>query len=300
MTDAHRLHRDVPELDAPVLVVMLTGWIDASGAAAAAMGVLESECRVELLASFDDDRFVDYRARRPTMELREGVNTRLVWNVPELKVGRDLGGRDVLLLTGPEPDMAWRRFADEVGELALTLGVRQMVGLGAYPYTTPHTRAPQLSCTSPSASVVASVPYLATTLDVPAGTEALLEHALHERGIPSIGLWAQVPHYVASMAYPASSVALLTGLREAAGVVVDGAALRREAILQRERLDQLVAANDEHRAMLRQLEEAFDADAVARHEPEPAVPRLDAEHLPSGDELAAELERFLRDQRPDS
>jgi hypothetical protein len=300
MTGAHRLHRAIPELDAPVLVVMLTGWIDASGAAAAAMGVIESECRAELLASFDDDVFIDYRARRPTMELREGVNTRLVWNVPELKVGRDLGGRDVLLLTGPEPDTAWRRFADEVGELALSLGVRQMVGLGAYPYAAPHTRPPQLSCTSPSASVVASVPYLATTIDVPAGAAALLEHALHDRGIPAIGLWVQVPHYVASMAYPASSVTLLGALREAAGVVVDGSALRREAILQRERLDQLVAANEEHRAMLRQLEEAFDADVESRHAPEAPPQRIDAEHLPSGDELAAELERFLRDQHPDS
>ena len=107
----HRLRPDVPALDEPVLVVMLTGWIDASGAAAAAMAALEKECERPSLVAFDDDMYIDYRARRPMLELRDGVNTGSCGPSPELHVGRDADGRDVLLLSGPEPDMAWHRFA---------------------------------------------------------------------------------------------------------------------------------------------------------------------------------------------
>ena len=106
----HRFVTDVPELVRPRLIVMLTGWIDASGAAAAAMSALESELDARPLVHFDDDMFIDYRARRPILEVRSGVSTRLVWSSPELLLGRDSNGGDVLLLSGPEPDMAWHRF----------------------------------------------------------------------------------------------------------------------------------------------------------------------------------------------
>ena len=97
---------------------MMTGWIDASGAAAAAMSTIEKETAATPLVTFDDDTYIDYRARRPMLELRDGVSTRLVWSAPELKVGHDANGRDVLLLSGPEPDMAWHRFAATVADLA--------------------------------------------------------------------------------------------------------------------------------------------------------------------------------------
>jgi hypothetical protein len=155
----HRFVTDVPSLDEPVLVVMMTGWIDACGAAAAAMAALDNETRASLLVAFDDDTYIDYRARRPVLELRDGVSTRLVWSAPELKVGRDANGRDLLLLLGPEPDMAWHRFAATVADLAAQLGVTKMAALGAYPFAAPHTRAPHLSVTSPSADVIAGLPY---------------------------------------------------------------------------------------------------------------------------------------------
>lgn len=130
MNSRYELHGELPSLDRPVLVVHLHGWIDASGAAAAAMAALDSACNTTTLATFDGDTFIDYRARRPTMELREGVNTRLVWNDIELKVGADSRGHPVLTLTGPEPDSQWRAFAGAVTQLALQLGVYQMVALG--------------------------------------------------------------------------------------------------------------------------------------------------------------------------
>lgn len=293
MSDDHRFVADVPTLEEPVLVVMMSGWIDASGAAAAAMVTLDRETGATPLVTFDDDTYIDYRARRPTLELRDGVSTRLVWSAPELKVGRDLNGRDVLLLSGPEPDMAWHRFAATIADLAEQLAVSKMTALGAYPFAAPHTRPPHLSVTSPSPEVVAGVPFRTSSVDVPAGMAAALEHSVWERGIPSLGIWSQVPHYVATMSYPAASVALLEGLSTATGVAVEAAELRREAVLQRERLDQLVEGNDEHQAMVAQFERLYDA---ADQHP-PAGRPLEGElELRSGDEIAGEIERFLRDQ----
>jgi PAC2 family len=289
MSDPYTLHEPLPILDQPVLVVMLTGWIDASSAAAAAMATVQEEWAVRPLATFDGDTFIDYRARRPTMELREGVNVRLLWSDIELHVGSDADGHDVLTLSGPEPDSQWRRFAEVVSTLGVELGVRQMIALGAYPFATPHTRNPRLSSSSPSVDVVDSVAYLKNSVDVPAGMGAVLEHAFTEKGVPSLGIWAQVPHYVSAMSYPAATLALLTGLQEVAGLVVDAASIRQETIIQRQRLDQLVASNDEHRAMVNQLEELYD-------QAKQQTDLLGTGEIPTGDELAAEFEQFLRDQ----
>jgi proteasome assembly chaperone (PAC2) family protein len=290
----HRFVAEVPDLDEPVLVVMLTGWIDASGAAAAAMTALEAECHATPLVAFDDDVFIDFRARRPVLELRNGVNTRLVWSSPQLKVGRDPHGHDVLLLSGPEPDMAWRRFTGLIGDLAGELGVVRMAALGAYPFAAPHTRPSRLTATSPSAEVLAELPFRLSSIDVPAGMSAALEWELQQRGIPSVGVWAQVPHYVASMAYPAASVALLEGLATSTGVAIDAVELREEAEQQRQRLDELVATNEEHQAMVNQFERMYDATEEATDID--TAGGTGGLELRSGDELAAEVERFLREQ----
>ena len=288
MSQPYTLHEPLPTLDSPVMVVMLTGWIDASAAAAAAMTTLQEESAVRPLATFDGDAFIDYRARRPTMELREGINVRLVWADIELGVGTDSDGNDVVTLSGPEPDSQWRRFADVASSLAVELGVTRMVVMGAYPFATPHTRDPRLSTSSPSPEVVADLSYLKNSIDVPAGMGAVLEHAFVDKGVPALGIWAQVPHYVSAMSYPAATLALLNGLHEVAGVRVDATAIRQETIIQRQRLDQLVAGNDEHRAMVNQLEELYDSQQQTG--------MLGAAGIPTGDELAAEFERFLRDQ----
>jgi hypothetical protein len=279
-----------PELESPVLVTMLLGWIDAGAAAATAMTVLENELAARPVATFDSDTFIDYRARRPTMMLRDGVNTELVWPDTRLLAGRDSAGHDVLLLTGHEPDANWRLFVDKATGMAVDLGTRMMVGLGAYPFATPHSRRSRLSITANSAEVAGALPYLRNSLDVPAGIEAALERRFAEMSVPAVGLWAQVPHYVSNVPYPSASVALLEGLSEVAGVVTEGVALHNDAAAHRARLDDLVKQSEEHTAMVQQLETAYDAAAV-----EPSPTGL-LGPLPTGDELAAELERFLRDQ----
>jgi hypothetical protein len=279
-----------PMLHEPVLVVMLTGWIDAAGAAAAAADALASECNTAPLVRFDDDTFIDFRARRPIMELRDGVNTDLVWSTIELRAGRSSSGRDLLLLTGPEPDMAWHRFARAIGDIAGELGVTKMVAFGAYPFAAPHTRTPRLSCSSPSTEVLAKVTFARSSVDVPAGMAAALEHALHARKVPAIGIWVQVPHYVSGLPFPAASVALLDGFTEVTGIEVAAADLRAAIGPQRRRIDASIESNDEHVAMLRQLEEMYD-EAI-----DGDVPNGPVIEMRSGDELADEIQQFLRDQ----
>ncbi len=291
-----------PPLEAPVFIVALEGWIDAGAGAAAAARAVVQATGTRTIATFDGDTFIDYRARRPVMQLRDGVNTGLVWPSIELGTGRTGDGIDLLVLTGAEPDSAWRLFVDTVGEIVASFGVRRMVGLGAYPFAAPHTRPSRLSVTCSSAELAASLPYLRASIDVPAGAAAALEERLAAMGVPAVGLWAQVPHYASAMPYPGAAAALLDGLGVAAEVRVDPSALLQAGRDQARRLDELVAASEEHVAMLRQLEAAWDAEATsgtgAAGGPggSRAMGSLGGGPLPTGDELAAELERFLRDQ----
>jgi len=285
-------HVEDPTLHEPVLIVMLTGWIDAAGAAAAAMDQLRRACESTPILSFDDDRYVDFRARRPTMELRDGLNTNLDWATIEMRSGRSPDGRDVLFLVGPEPDMAWRRFSRAVALLAVEFGVTQMVSLGAYPFAAPHTRPARLSVSSPSIEMLAAVSFARSSVDVPAGMAGVLEHAMHAQKIPALGIWAQVPHYVSAMEYPAASVALLDGLDEVTGISIDALGLRAEVDAQRARLDRMIADKPENEAMLRQLEELHDL-APTEDEDSDDVEELE---LRSGDEIAQEIQEFFRDQ----
>jgi hypothetical protein len=277
-----------PSLDAPVLVLALEGWIDAGLGASRAMAMLLDTLDTAVVARFDPDALLDYRARRPTMHLVEGVARDLTWPSTELHAATDLDGNDMLLLTGAEPDRVWRQFTDEVTDLALHFGTGMVVGLGAYPAPAPHTRSPLLACTAATPELAERGAFLRASIDVPAGVHAAIERECAARGLPSLGLWAQVPHYAAAMPYPAASASLLEGLAQAAGLALPFGELQREVDDTRAQLDELIAQNPEHVAMLRRLEEQADA--------------LFAEggmELPSGDELAAELERYLREQRGD-
>jgi proteasome assembly chaperone (PAC2) family protein len=292
------LNGDLPRLGKPVLVVMLQGWIDAAGAANEAMNAIEAQINPIPIATFDADVFIDFRARRPTMEIRDGRNSNIEWPSIDLYAGHDRNGRDVLILTGSEPDSAWHRFSAAVRELCLRLDVSMMVGLGAYPFPTPHTRPSNLSCTTPSSDLLNKHAFVRTSVDVPAGMAAVLEQVLHDAGIPSISIWAQVPQYIPAMTYPAAAVALLDGLKDTAGLVFDRGSLQQEAVIQTERLDRLVAKNAEHQEMVEKLEQAYDTMAP-RPSTDPNAELLSEKDIPTPEELTAELEAFLRDANPD-
>jgi predicted ATP-grasp superfamily ATP-dependent carboligase len=281
-----------PDLDDPLLVLALDGWIDAGLAAATAAEVLCDQLDTVTVARFSTDELLDYRARRPVAHLVDGVLRGLTWPDIELRAATDDDGNEMLLLVGAEPDRLWHRFTDEVVTLALDFGARMCVGLGAYPFAAPHTRAPRVACTASSASL-ADGTFLRASLDFPGGIQAAIEQGCDERGIPAIGLWAQIPHYVpATMPFPAGSVALIESLSQLGALALPLGDLSVRADATRTRLDELIAQNPEHMAMLRQLEAAWE-------QAEPTEAPLGLSDLPTGDELVAELEDFLRDQRPD-
>jgi hypothetical protein len=277
-----------PELDTPVLIVALEGWIDAGLGAATAAEVLLDALETETVARFDTDALLDYRARRPTVHMVQGVQKGLIWPSLELSAAVDERGNEMLLLVGAEPDRLWHGFVDEVVQLALDFDVRMCVGLGAYPAPAPHTRTARMACSASTPSL-AEAGFLRATLDFPGGAQAAIEQGCNTRGIPSTGLWAQVPHYAAGMHYPAASVGLIEGLGRLAELSLPVGDLPSQAEITRVRLDELISQNPEHQAMLQQLEAAYE-----RLED---VGPLGDITLPTGDELAAELERFLREQQ---
>jgi len=277
---------DRPDLNDPLLIVTLEGWVDAGLGAAAALAALLGSVPTDVVANFDVDTLLDHRARRPMVRIVDGVHSGLMWPEIQLRSGRSESGRDLLFLVGPEPDHQWRAFCTAIAELAGAFGVGMVVGLGAFPAPVPHTRATRLVATATSTELAHQVGFLPGAIDVPAGVQAALEHQFAAVGVPAVGLWARVPHYAAAMPYPDASAVLLEGLERLTGVHVDAHELRVAAKSTRRRLDELVANSDEHAALVRQLEEAVDAEAD----------RPSGSALPSGDELAAELERFLREE----
>lgn len=279
-------HRAAP-LDRPVLVVVLEGWVDAGLGADGAITSLLAAGPTQLVATFDGDTLIDQRARRPVVHLVDGLNQGLTWPVTQVRAGTDAGGSDVAYLIGPEPDFHWPAFTADVVELARSIGTRLVVGLGAFPAPAPHTRPVKLAATAPpqSADLVASVGTVPGSLDVPSGIWNVLELGFGDAGIPAVGLWARVPHYVSGMAFPAASAALVDGLAQVSGLAFDAVALHAAADATISQVDELIARSEEHTAMVRKLEQSVDAvegNALA------------VGSLPTGDELADELQRYLR------
>ncbi|HEY2300606.1 MAG TPA: PAC2 family protein [Acidimicrobiales bacterium] len=272
------------KLERPLLVLGFEGWIDAGLGGIAATNRLLADTPTEILATFDTDLLLDQRARRPIMRVENGVNMGLTWPEITLRWGANRSGRSLLVLSGPEPDLRWHQFTSEVVALGRQLGAELVIGLGAFPAPVPHTRPVRLSATATTAELAQMVGFLPATIDVPAGIHASLERGFADAGVAAVGLWAQVPHYTAAMPYPAASAALLDKLADMGGLTIDTTGLHAAGTQTFAQIEQLIANSEEHQAMVRQLERQLDQ--------EPATGTLGP--IPSGDELAAELERFLR------
>jgi hypothetical protein len=267
---------DVREpLVAPVLLVAFDGWIDAGGASTAAASHLAGDARP--IATFDADVLFDYRSRRPVLDVVDGRLQDLTW--PDLAIRRrSIGGRDVLVFTGPEPDFRWRELGGDVLELATRLGVVEWITLGAIPAAVPHTRTVPILATASREGLLRhdEVQGPQGLLRVPSAAVSAIEHIVTNGGVPSVGFFAQVPHYVGGSYVPAT-IALLDHASRHLGVDVALGGLGEEAIAQRERLDAAVEADDDSRAYVSRLEGI-----------------VDNEQLPTGDDLVSEIERFLQ------
>jgi hypothetical protein len=281
--------KEEPALDSPVLIYNLEGWIDIGMAASLALAFLKERSGARELAHFDSDRLIDFRARRPMLSVADGVTEALAWPKIVLLGGRLPGGIDSLILQGPEPDMNWHAFMNEVASVTTNAEAVMGIGLGSFPAPIPHTRTAPLLATSPVQEVAARIGFIAGKIQVPGGVQSAIEIALHEAGITSIGLWARVPHYLSAMGWPAAAISLLEGVEKLLGISLDVTELSRAAQSARSRVDEIVAANDETREYVRQLEEAANASG----EPEAGAISLDGI---TGDQIARELEQFLASQ----
>jgi len=267
---------DVSDLQAPVLLVTFDGWASAGDAGTATAEHIAS-LGAEDVAVFDPDALFDFRVNRPTATFDGGRLTDISWPLVVVR-RRRMGRRDLFVLSGPEPNWHWQAFGRSVADLALRLGVVESVSLGGIPWATPHTVPPTVITTASRGDLIGSdADYPEGTLHVPSSVTFVVERALTDAGIPTAGFWVRVPHYVAGTYYPAV-VTLAERLSRHLDLDIPLAPLVDEAAAQRRQLDALVAERPEARAMVERLERLAEDGEV------------------SGEDLAAEIERFLREE----
>jgi predicted ATP-grasp superfamily ATP-dependent carboligase len=289
--DPHELYEltgERPRLAEPVLVQALNGFVDAGIAAQLAREHLVSRFDAQLLVRFDVDLLLDYRSRRPTMTFVEDHWDAYDDPVLGLYQLTDEAGTPFLLLTGPEPDLHWERFIVAVLALVERFGVRLTVGFTAIPMGVPHTRPIGLTAHGTRPELVSGYEPWIRRVEVPASVGNLLEYRLGLHGHDAVGFAVHVPHYLTQNPFPAAADELVTHLSRATGLVLPTDELRTAAELVRVEIDKQVAESDQVGALVRMLEQQYDAYLRGRE-----GNNLLAGELPTADELGAELERFL-------
>jgi hypothetical protein len=294
-SELFELDPDRPELGAPVLVQALDGFIDAGGAKRLAREHLLSSFESQVVATFDVDQLLDYRARRPAMLFVEDHWES--YDDPQLALHlvHDAVGTPFLVLAGPEPDVQWERFTAAVRMLVDRLGVRLTIGLNAIPMGVPHTRPTGVIAHGSRKELVAGYEPWVNAVQVPGTAGHLIEYRLGQAGYDALGFAVHVPHYVAQAEYPAAAAALLAEVSKASGLSLPVDALLEAADTTRAAIDEQVADAPEVAAVVHALENQYDAFIAGRD----SSLLLEHADLPTADELGAELERFLAEQSQD-
>jgi predicted ATP-grasp superfamily ATP-dependent carboligase len=266
----------IEDLITPALIVAFDGWVNAGN-----VGTEASDHIVvggDTVATFDPDALFDYRSNRPVIDFVDGRLQSVDW--PQLSLRRArYQRRDILVLSGNEPDWQWKALGRSVAELASRLGVVEVVSLGGVPAATPHTYPTPLLTTASRPDLIDQGEQLpGGLLRVPGAAVNIVELALTDSGIPAVGFWAQVPHYVAGPYY-AGAVALIDRVARHLGISVELGDLVDRVAEQRQQLDATISAQPDSQAYLERLE----GMAAAQGE------------IPSADDIAAQVERFLQD-----
>ena len=271
-----------PALTRPVLVSAFRGWNDGGQGASLAGAYLAKSWDAERFADIDPEGFFDFQATRPHVSLVDGLTRKVDW--PENAFyhaplpGTD---RDVVLLLGVEPNLRWRAFTAMIVGLARELGVELMVSLGALLADVPHTRPSPVTGSATEPALVEELGLSASRYEGPTGIVGVLHDACREHGIPSVSLWAAVPHYVSLTPSPRAARALCQRLGGLLSADVDVSDLDEADASYVEQVSEAVAADSDTAAYVEELEHRAD--------------ELDEEDIPSGDALAAELSRYLRE-----
>ncbi|RFU19552.1 proteasome assembly chaperone family protein [Geodermatophilus marinus] len=276
-----------------VLVHDLAGEFDAAHAGALAGSHLLASLPSRVIARFDADSLVDYRAHRPRMTF-DGDHYES-YTAPEilLHAVEDDAGETFLLLHGAEPDFAWEAFVAAVTAAVQRLGVTRVVALQAIPMPVPHTRPVTVTAHATRRALIESYPVYWGEVRIPGSVAALLELRLGEAGVDALGVAAHVPHYLAQATFPAASLTLLEHLGRLTGLILPTEALQEAAETHRTEVDEQIARSPENTSVVAALEQQYDQFAAAR---EGSDLLSDLGEVPSGEEIGAEFERFLAEQ----
>jgi proteasome assembly chaperone (PAC2) family protein len=276
-----------PELRRPIMIVAFRGWNDGGQGASLAAGYLAKVWSAARFADVDPEDFFDFQATRPHVSLEDGETRKIEWPdnafyhaaVPGL-------GRDAVLMLGIEPNLRWRSFTDLVIGLARELRVEMLITFGSLLADVPHTRPSPVTGSATDPKLVEEMGLQYSRYEGPTGVVGVLHDAARKAGIPSVSLWAAVPHYVSMAPSPRAALALCTRLSELVGTSIDVSELEEAAEAYSTQVSEAVASDAETAAYVEELEQRVDV-----------LP--DEENLPSGDTLAAELTRFLREREED-
>ena len=277
-----------PKLRHPTLVCSFKGWNDAAESASSALSFASSKWGAERFGAIDPEEFYDFQVTRPTVRLSEGRAREIEWPELVLESASPAGaGRDVVFLSGAEPNLRWKTFSATVIEAARQLGVEMVVSLGALLADIPHTRPVQVTGIAADPEMVERLGFTDARYEGPTGIVGELQDACTRAGQPAASLWAPVPHYVATVPSPKATLGLLRRLEDLLEIPIDTSELDEAAVEYERRLDEAVASEPEVRALVERLEQQIDEDDISFR------------NLPSGDSIAREFERFLRERGPE-
>jgi proteasome assembly chaperone (PAC2) family protein len=276
-------------LRAPALVCAFKGWNDAADAASTALTFVGGALNAQRFATIDPEEFYDFQATRPRIKLTEGRTREIVWPAIELYEARvPRAPRDLILLAGSEPSFRWRQFTGVIVELVEALGAQLAVTLGALLADVPHTRPVSITGLASDPSLVARLGLVSSSYEGPTGIVGILHAAFQEAALPSASLWAAVPHYIAATPNPKAALALVRKLEGLVGVAVDASELEGAAADYERQVNLAVQSDPDVQAFVERLEQA--AGSEESDDPGP---------LPSGETIARDLQRFLRQRGPE-
>src|SRR5947199_8930111 len=277
---------DRPKVKRPVLVAAFEGWNDAADAATSAARFLRDNWAARQFAEIDPEDFYDFSATRPQVRLVDGLTREIVWPANELYAASIPGSdRDVVVLLGVEPGLKWRTFSSQVVDIGRELGVEMFLTLGALLADVPHTRPVRVTGTAADADLVQRLGLQRSRYEGPTGIVGVLHDAFSKAKVPSASLWAAVPHYVAATPSPKATLALVERAAELLGSSVPTTALEIAAASYERQVSEVVESDDGVSEYVHRLEESSDDGDD------------DEMELPTGDALAADFQRYLREQQ---
>src|SRR3954447_25771910 len=282
--------QDRPSLREPIIVCAFKGWNDAGEAASAAVQFLCEAFDAEPMAAIDPENYYDFTAVRPAVRLIEGRSRAIDWPENSFHAARvPSADRDLVMLRGVEPSLRWKAFCSDISEVAGATGATMLVTLGALLADVPHSRPVGITGLASADGLVERLGFERTNYEGPTGIVGVLHATLADAGLEGVSLWAPVPHYVAATPNPKAALALVRGFEGIAGIAVDATRLEGASEDYDRQVTAAVASDPDVKAFVERLEEM--ADEMSEEEGPP-------EQLPSGDVIAREFQRFLRQRGP--